>query len=138
MVKGNLEEAIKGSDVFVGVSAPGVLKGPWIKTMNAKPIIFALANPVPEILPDEAYEHGAFVYGSGRSDFPNQINNSLVFPGVFKGLKQNRHLKQVTKEMKLRASIALSNTLTQPNKEIILPPSLDEKVPDTIASAIAE
>ena len=84
---------IDGCDVFVGVSTAGALKGSWIKKMNSKPIIFALANPIPEIMPEEAYENGAFLYGSGRSDFPNQINNSLVFPGIFKGLKANRNIK---------------------------------------------
>jgi malic enzyme len=82
-----LQKVVEGADVFIGVSAAGSLKGEWIKTMNPKSIIFALANPTPEIFPEEAKKNGAFIYGSGRSDFENQINNSLVFPGIFRSIK---------------------------------------------------
>src|SRR5699024_11053528 len=84
-ITGDLEEAVKDADVFVGVSAPNVLKKEWVKTMNKKPIIFAMANPDPEIQPDEAKEAGAYIVATGRSDFPNQINNVLAFPGIFRG-----------------------------------------------------
>ena len=105
--------------------------------MGDKPIIFAQANPTPEIFPDEAYENGAFLYGSGRSDFPNQINNSLVFPGVFKGLKGNREIREVSDEMKLSASVALANSLEgEITRDYILPSSLSKNVPEVIASAM--
>ena len=85
-VSGSLEKVIEGMDVFIGVSAPGAFKGQWISRMAQKPIIFAMANPIPEIYPEEAKKNGVFIYGSGRSDFANQINNSLVFPGIFRGI----------------------------------------------------
>lgn len=105
-----------------------VLKKEWVKTMNKKAIIFALANPTPEILPDEATEGGAFIYASGRSDFSNQINNSLVFPGIFKGILKH-NLEEITIEMKLLAAEAISHSLTKKaNTEYIIPDSLDRDV----------
>lgn len=101
--KGSLEDILHKCDAFVGVSAGGALKKSWIKKMADKPIIFALANPNPEIMPDEAKQGGAFIYASGRSDFDNQINNSLVFPGIFKGIIKH-DLPEITNQMKLLAA----------------------------------
>lgn len=122
------------SDIFIGVSAAGALKGEWIKTMNDKPIIFALANPIPEIFPDEAKQNGTFIYGSGRSDFENQINNSLVFPGIFRSIKEH-HLKEITQDMKLKASIALSKCIDRPaERDYIIPTSLDNHLSVVISN----
>lgn len=87
---GKLEDVIAGTDVFIGVSSAGALRGHWVSKMNQKSIVLAMANPIPEIMPDDAKASGAYVYGSGRSDFENQINNSLVFPGIFRGIWQHR------------------------------------------------
>ena len=100
--KGPLGDVIQGADVFIGVSAGGALSGEMVKKMN-KPIIFAMANPTPEIFPDVAKEHGAYIYGSGRSDFKNQINNSLVFPGIFRGIKEH-NLRDIPIEMHIRVA----------------------------------
>ena len=108
-----------------------------IKSMNCKPIIFALANPVPEILPDKAIEYGAFIAASGRSDFPNQINNSLVFPGLFNGvLKHN--IKKITNEIKLNCAFALASLVKEEELTIdyILPDALDRSVPETISNNV--
>jgi len=125
-IKGQLENAIEGADVFIGLSAPEVLKPEFIKKMNEKPIIFALANPVPEIMPDLAKAAGAFIVATGRSDFENQINNSLAFPGLFRGILENR-IKKITDEIKLECAIAIASLikdedLSQTN---ILPNALD-------------
>lgn len=125
---------IHKADVFIGVSAAGALKGEWIKTMNERPIIFALANPTPEILPEEAKANGAYIYGSGRSDFENQINNSLVFPGIFRSIKEH-HLKEITQDMKLKAAIALSKCLDHaPDREYVIPASLDKHLSVVISN----
>lgn len=119
---------IQGTDVFIGVSVGGALKKEWLKKMNSKPIIFALANPTPEILPGDAIDGGAFIYASGRSDFNNQINNSLVFPGIFKGILKH-NLKEITDDMKLATAVAISNSLSkEPSTEYIIPDSLDRDV----------
>lgn len=102
-LNGQLPDAIKGTDIFIGVSQEKALRGHWVATMAKKSIVFALANPVPEILPDDAKSSGAYVYGSGRSDFENQINNSLVFPGIFRAISQHR-IKVITEEMKIKAA----------------------------------
>ena len=119
-IKGGLEEAMKGSDVFIGLSKPGLVNAKMIKSMNEKPIIFAMANPVPEVMPDIALKAGAAIVGTGRSDFPNQINNALVFPGIFKGFIDNG-VKKVTLKMKLQAAKALANVVRKPTQNKILP-----------------
>jgi len=132
---GGLSDAMVGSDVFVGVSQPKVLTGEMIKTMNEKAIIFTMANPTPEIFPDEAKEAGAFVVATGRSDFPNQVNNVLVFPGIFKGLLEAR-ISKVTMEMKLAVAQALANYVVNPNAENIIPAVLDKNVSSIVAEAV--
>ncbi len=135
--KGSLKDAIKGADVFIGLSAPNILTEEMIKSMNIKPIIFALANPTPEILPDKAKSSGAFIAASGRSDFPNQINNSLVFPGLFKGvLKHN--IKKITTEIKLNCALALASAVKESelNPEYIIPDALDKRVPEIISENV--
>ena len=130
-----LNEEIKGSDVFIGLSAPNILNKKMIKSMNDKPIVFALANPTPEIMPDKAIEYGAFISASGRSDFPNQINNSLVFPGLFNGvLKHN--IKKITNEIKINCAFALASMVKEDelSTDYILPDALDRRVPVTISN----
>lgn len=109
-IQGTLEDATQGANVFIGLSTAGVLKGEYIKNMNEKPIIFALANPVPEIMPNEAKANGAFIVATGRSDFDNQINNSLVFPGLFRGVLDNK-IKKITQEIKLECAIAIASLI---------------------------
>jgi malate dehydrogenase (oxaloacetate-decarboxylating) len=131
---GDLASVISGADVFIGVSKPGVLTENMVRAMNEKPIIFAMANPTPEIMPDVAYRGGAAIVGTGRSDFPNQINNALAFPGLFRGLLDKRIVK-VTCEMKLKAAEALAS-LVVPKKDSILPLITDKRVPGRIAKAL--
>ncbi len=136
--EGNLEEMLKGADAFIGLSAAGALKPEWIKTMNEKPIIFALANPVPEILPNEAHEAGAFIVATGNSDFKNQVTNSLAYPGVFRAAIDTRTAK-IDIEMKKAASVAIAN-LVESDKlkpELIIPDSLDPRVLVVVANAVA-
>lgn len=135
--KGSLKDGIKDADVFIGLSAPNLLNEAMIKSMNDKPIVFALANPTPEILPDEARKFGAFITASGRSDFPNQINNSLVFPGLFNGvLKYN--IKKITNEIKLNCAFALASMVKENELSVdyILPDALDRQVPITISNNV--
>ena len=137
MFKGSLKEGIKGADVFIGLSAPNLLDEGMIKSMNKKAIVFALANPTPEILPDKAKEYGAFITASGRSDFSNQINNSLVFPGLFNGvLKHN--IKKITNEIKLNCAFALASMIkdNELNTDYILPDALDRQVPQIISNNV--
>ncbi len=133
--RGALADVIKGADVFIGVSKPGVLTAAMIKTMNAKPIIFALANPVPEIMPDEAASAGAFVVATGRSDFPNQINNVLAFPGIFRGALDN-NIRQFNDDMFMRAAKALAGAAVHPDVEHILPDAFDPAVAVAVAGAM--
>ncbi len=133
---GTLKDAIKWADCFIGVSAPNLLTAEDIKTMNDDPFIFAMANPTPEIMPEEAKKWGALIVGTGRSDFPNQINNVLAFPGIFKGALMAQ-AKQITPKMKIAAAHALANYLEQPTIEKILPSPLDKKVADVVAKAVA-
>jgi malate dehydrogenase (oxaloacetate-decarboxylating) len=135
-VHGDLRTALEGADVFIGVSAPGVLQAEWIPAMAPKPIVFALANPDPEIDPTEAGQYAAVV-ASGRSDYPNQINNVLAFPGVFRGLLDAR-ASDVTLEMLLRAAEAIAHVVTDAelNPSFIIPSVFDEKVPKAVAAAI--
>ncbi len=134
-LEGNLRDAIIGADVFIGVSVSNLLHSDDIQTMAGKPIIFALANPTPEIMPDEAYKGGAAIVGTGRSDFPNQINNVLAFPGIFRGALDAR-AKQITPAMKLAAAYAIANTIENPTKMEIIPSSLDRSVADAVAAAV--
>ncbi len=138
-LKGTLKEAIVGTDVFIGVSAPGCLKPEMVKTMNSDPVIFACANPTPEIFPDEAYEAGARIVGTGRSDYPNQINNVLVFPGIFRGALDAR-AKVISDEMKIAAAIAIANCVTAENlnENCIIPPALDKTVSLAVSNAVME
>ncbi|MFA6393715.1 MAG: NADP-dependent malic enzyme [Patescibacteria group bacterium] len=134
-IAGGLKEAMAGADVFIGLSKGNLVNREMVKSMRPDPIIFALANPTPEIMPDEAYAAGASIVGTGRSDFPNQINNALVFPGIFRGLFDGR-VKMVTVKMKLKAAEALAYSL-KPKKDKILPLVTEKKVVKIIAKAIS-
>lgn len=136
---GDLAEAVKGVDAFVGVSAPGVLTTEMVKTMNEDSIVLAMANPTPEIMPDEAKAGGARVVGTGRSDFPNQVNNVLAFPGIFKGALEVRS-KAITEEMKIAAAYAIADYIPadELGEENIMPKALDKEVANAVAKAIAD
>ncbi|NDK19997.1 NADP-dependent malic enzyme [Candidatus Gracilibacteria bacterium] len=133
----NLRDAIRGADVFVGVSAPNILGREDIRTMAPDAIIFAMANPIPEIMPDEARAGGARIIATGRSDFSNQLNNVLVFPGIFKGALQYR-IRTITDEMKLAAAEALAAYVMSPTEEMIIPNPLDKNVVNVIAESIGK
>ena len=135
-LKGGLAEAMKGSDVFIGLAAAGAVTPEMVSSMAKDPVVFAMANPIPEIWPDDARAAGAAVVGTGRSDFPNQVNNSLVFPGVFRGALDS-HATQVTTRMKLAAGQALANLVAEPTPENVLPWSLDRQVAQTVARAVS-
>lgn len=137
MRKGSLEEVIKGADVFIGVSAPGCVTPEMVKSMAKDPIIFAMANPTPEIMPDLAREAGAAVVGTGRSDFPNQINNVLVFPGIFRGALDCR-AKDINDEMKIAAAKAIADYIPESEltAENIIPSALDKNVSAAVAEAV--
>lgn len=139
MEKGSLSDVIKNADVFIGVSAPGTLNKDMVKSMAEKPIIFACANPIPEIFPEDAKEAGAAVVSTGRSDFPNQINNVLCFPGIFRGALDVR-AKDINEEMKVAAAYAIAELVSDQelNAEYILPAAFDERVKDAVAKAVAE
>lgn len=134
---GSLADALKGADVFVGVSAPGIVTKEMAQAMNKDAIMFAMANPVPEIMPDLAKEAGIRVIGTGRSDFPNQVNNVLVFPGIFRGALEGG-AKQITEEMKLAAAEALAGLVSDDElgDENILPAAFDPRVADVISAAV--
>jgi malate dehydrogenase (oxaloacetate-decarboxylating) len=134
-VCGMLRDALEGADVFVGVSVAEALKPQALKIMNDKPIIFALANPEPEIMPDIAKEAGAFVVATGRSDFPNQVNNVLAFPGIFRGALDNG-IAQFEDEMFVRAAEAIASCVQNPTTEMIIPDPFDEKVSKVVANVI--
>ena len=137
--KGTLKEVIKGADVFIGVSAPKTLTKDMVRSMNADPIIFACANPIPEIFPEEAKEAGAAIVSTGRSDFPNQVNNVLAFPGIFRGALDVR-AKDINDEMKIAAAYAISSLVSDKelNPEYILPEAFDKRVKDAVAMAVKE
>ena len=139
MVKGGLKEAIVGTDIFIGVSAPGVLTEEMIKTMHKNPIVLAMANPTPEIMPDEAKAAGARIVGTGRSDFPNQINNVVAFPGIFRGALDVR-ASAITENMKIAAAYAIASLVDDDklNEDYILPYAFDPRIKDTVASAVAD
>ncbi len=136
---GSLADALRGADIFVGVSAPNIVTADMVKTMNKDAIIFAMANPVPEIMPDVAKAAGAKVVGTGRSDFPNQVNNVIAFPGIFKGALEGR-AKQITEDMKLAAALAIANLV--PDDEVsdvnILPEAFDPRVADVVSKAVID
>lgn len=138
MKKGNLAEVVKGADVFIGVSAPGVLTADMVKTMAENPIVFAMANPTPEIMPDEAKSAGVAVMATGRSDFPNQINNVLAFPGIFRGALDVR-AKDINDDMKLAAAYAIADIVTDSERsaEYIIPNSFNKEVTPAVAAAVA-
>ena len=139
MKKGSMADVISGADVFIGVSAPGTLTQEMVKTMAKDPIIFACANPDPEIYPDEAKAAGAAVIATGRSDFPNQINNVLAFPGIFRGALDVR-ASQISEGMKIAASHALAGLISDEelSADYIIPAPFDERVKDAVANAVAE
>lgn len=134
-VKGGLAEAMKGSDVFIGVSGKGLLKAEHVASMAPRSIVFAMANPEPEILPDEAKRAGAMVIATGRSDYPNQINNALVFPGIFRGAL-DRGVKKITEATKLRAARGLAALVPKPSVTKIIPDLLDPRVVKAVARAV--
>lgn len=135
--KGTLAEVIKGADVFIGVSAPGTLTKEMVQTMAKDAIIFACANPTPEIFPDEAKAGGAAVVSTGRSDFPNQVNNVIAFPGIFKGALEG-HARQITEEMKLAAAKAIADLVSDEelNEDFIMPEPFDPRVSDVVSQAV--
>lgn len=136
-LKGSLEEVIKDADVFIGVSAPNVFKKEWIKTMNEKAIIFAMANPTPEIMPDEAKEGGAFIVATGRSDFPNQINNVLAFPGIFRGALDAR-ASDITEEMQIAAARGIASIIPDDELSVenIIPNAFNPNVSKIVAKSV--
>jgi malate dehydrogenase (oxaloacetate-decarboxylating) len=138
-VSGSLSDAIKGADVFIGVSAPGVLTKDMVRTMNPDAVIFAMANPTPEIFPEEALAAGAAVVGTGRSDYPNQVNNVLAFPGIFRGALDVR-ARNITEEMKVAAAYAIAGIISEEelSSEYIIPKAFDPRVAPDVAAAVAK
>ena len=136
---GTLADALKGADIFVGVSAPGIVAKEMVSSMNSDSILFAMANPVPEIMPDLAKEAGAKVVGTGRSDFPNQVNNVVAFPGIFRGALEGR-ATQITEEMKLAAAHAIAGLVPEEelSEDNILPEAFDPRVADAVSQAVKE
>ena len=136
---GTLADALKGADIFVGVSAPGIVSQDMVRSMNKDSILFAMANPTPEIIPDLAKEAGARVVGTGRSDFPNQVNNVVAFPGIFKGALLG-HAKEITEEMKLAAANAIASLVSDADlsDENILPEAFDPKVAEVVSKAVMD
>lgn len=137
--KGSLADALAGADIFVGVSAPDLVTAEMVSSMNQDAILFAMANPVPEIMPDIAKAAGARVVGTGRSDFPNQINNVIAFPGIFKGALESRAV-QITEEMKLAAAKAIAGLVSDEklNEDFIMPEAFDPRVADAVSNAIKQ
>ena len=135
--EGSLSDAFVGADIFVGVSAPGIVTEEMVASMNRDGILFAMANPVPEIMPDLAKKAGAKVVGTGRSDFPNQVNNVVAFPGIFKGALEGR-ATQITEEMKLAAALAIASLVPEDelNEDNIMPEAFDPRVADVVSAAV--
>lgn len=135
--KGSLKDAMKESDVFIGVSGPNLVTEQMIKSMNKYPIVFAMSNPIPEIMPDKAKKAGAYIVATGRSDFPNQINNLLAFPGIFRGTFDAK-AKKITERMKMSASLAIANYIpeTKLSPSYIIPSALDKNVAKVVAGAV--
>lgn len=136
-IQGTLADALVGADVFIGVSAPGIISQDMVRSMNKDSIFFAMANPTPEIMPDEAKAAGARVVGTGRSDFPNQVNNVLAFPGIFRGALDCR-AKEINEEMKIAAAYAIANSINEEelNENNVIPSALDKKVAANVAEEI--
>ncbi len=134
-ISGSLSEALQGADIFIGVSSAGLLTPEMIKTMAKDPIVFAMANPTPEIMPDIALQAGVAIMATGRSDFPNQVNNSLAFPGIFRGALDNK-VSNITDEHKLAAAEVIANLVDNPDKEHIIPSTLDPRLVPSIARVI--
>ncbi|MBR3842586.1 MAG: NADP-dependent malic enzyme [Christensenellaceae bacterium] len=139
MVKGDIANALKGADIFIGVSGPGTVTADMIRLMNQDPVVFAMANPIPEIMPELAKEAGAAVVGTGRSDCPNQINNTLVFPGLFRGVFDVR-AKDINYEMKIAAAYALAGVITDEelSAECVIPSPFDPRVKEAVSKAVSE
>lgn len=133
--QGTLEKVMENADIFIGVSKANLLSSEMIKKMNPKPIIFALANPIPEIMPDVAKSAGALIVATGRSDFPNQVNNVLAFPGIFRGALDIRATK-ITKEMKIAAAEALASVVEHPKEELVLPSPFDKSIVPAVSEAV--
>ncbi len=134
-IDGSLEDVIEGADVFIGVSKAGLLSQAMVKSMNKDPIIFAMANPVPEIMPDEAKQAGVAIMATGRSDFPNQVNNALAFPGIFRGALDNK-LTAITDDHKIAAAEAIAALVKNPTPQEIIPSVLDDRLVPTIARVV--
>jgi len=132
---GSLSDALRGADIFIGVSKAGLLTKEMVQSMNTDPIVFAMANPLPEIMPDEALEAGVAVMATGRSDFPNQVNNSIAFPGIFRGALDN-HVKEITLKHKLDAANVIASLVESPSRVNIIPSTLDERLVPAIAKVI--
>ena len=134
---GTLADALRDADIFVGVSAPNIVSAEMVASMNKDAILFAMANPVPEIMPDVAKAAGAKVVGTGRSDFPNQVNNVIAFPGIFKGALEG-HARQITEEMKLAAAKAIAGLVSDEelNEDFIMPEPFDPRVADVVSQAV--
>jgi malate dehydrogenase (oxaloacetate-decarboxylating) len=134
-VSGALEDALKDADIFVGVSKAGLLTQDMVRTMAKDPVIFAMANPIPEIMPEEAKAAGVAIMATGRSDFPNQVNNALAFPGIFRGALDNKVTK-ITDEHKLAVAEVIANLVESPTPDQIIPSVLDERLVPSIAKVI--
>lgn len=134
---GSLADALAGADIFVGVSAPGIVTEDMVKSMNKDSILFAMANPTPEIMPDLAKTAGARIVGTGRSDFPNQVNNVIAFPGIFKGALEG-HASIITEEMKLAAANAIAGLVSDAelNDDFIMPEAFDPRVANAVSEAV--
>lgn len=134
-VSGSLETALKGADIFIGVSKAGLLTSTMIKTMANNPIVFAMANPIPEIMPNEAKSAGVAVMATGRSDFPNQVNNALAFPGIFRGALDNQ-VSKITDQHKIAAAEVIASLVESPTADEIIPSALDSRLVTEIAKVI--
>ena len=136
-VDGDLAEAMKDADVFIGVSVANAVTPEMVRSMADKPIILAMANPVPEIMPEEAFKAGAFEVGTGRSDFPNQVNNVLAYPGIFRGAI-DAGARRITEEMKFAAARALAEAVDQPEPGRVIPSVMEEGIAARVAEAVSE
>ena len=136
-ITGDLSDALEDADIFIGVSQPGLLTKELIQTMAKDPVIFAMANPIPEIMPDEAKEAGAFIVATGRSDFPNQVNNALAFPGIFKGALDNR-IRRIDTDHKIAAAEAIAGLVDEPTVDKIIPSIFDKRLVPVISALFKE
>jgi malate dehydrogenase (oxaloacetate-decarboxylating) len=136
-ITGDLSDALEDADIFIGVSQPGLLTKELIQTMAKDPVIFAMANPIPEIMPDEAKKAGAFIIATGRSDFPNQVNNALAFPGIFKGALDNR-IRRIDTDHKIAAAEAIAGLVDEPTVDKIIPSIFDERLVPAISALFKE